>query len=56
MFPIAKMSEDPIYDVLVLNTSDDSDRPTAAAANLDVDAEHTFQALSPVHGGVALGG
>ena len=36
MFPIAKMSEDPIYDVLVLNTCDDSDRPTAAAANLDV--------------------
>ena len=61
LFLIAKMSQDSIDDVLVLNAAvrridDDSDRPTAAAANLDVDAEHTFQALSPDHGGVTLGG
>jgi len=49
------VSEDSIYDVLVLNTCDDSDRASAAAANLDVDAEHTFQTLSPGQGGVTLG-
>jgi hypothetical protein len=34
----------------------DPDRPTAAAANLDVDAEHMFQALSPCHRHMNLGG
>ncbi len=47
MFLITKMSQDVVYGVLVLNTCDDPDRPTAAAANFDVDAEHTFQALLP---------
>jgi len=50
------MSDDSIHDVLVLNTCDDSDRAPVAAAFPDVDTEGTFQALSPDHSGVALGG
>ena len=43
------MSEDSINDVLVLNTRDDPDRTAAAAANFNVDIEHTFQSLCPGH-------
>jgi len=50
------MSQYSIYDVPVLATCDDSDGPTAAAANLDVDAEHTFQALNPGHCDMTLDG
>jgi hypothetical protein len=32
VFRLAKMGQDPVDDVLVLNTSDDSDRSAAAAA------------------------
>ena len=56
--------QDPVDDVLVLDASDDFDRSTAATTDLDVDTEHTFQALGPGHtrqsgagsGGMALGG
>jgi hypothetical protein len=50
------VSEDSIYDVLVLNTGDDPDRSAATTTDLDVDGKNAFQALSPGHGGVALGG
>ena len=48
------MGQDLVADVLVLNTGNDPDRSTAAAADLDVDIEDTFQALSPGHRGVTL--
>ncbi len=37
LFRLAKMGQDPVDDVLVLNTSDDSDRSAAAAADFNVD-------------------
>ena len=54
MLLIAKMSQDFVYDVLLLNTRDDSDRSPAATANLDVDLENTLESLSPGHRRVTL--
>ena len=56
MLLISKMSQDFFYDVLLLNTRDDSDRSPAAAADLNVDTEHAFQSLGPGHRSVTLGG
>ena len=39
LFLLAKMSQDPVDDVLVLDTRDGSDRSTAAAADFDVYAD-----------------
>ena len=36
VFLALKMSQDPVDDVLVLNTSDDSDRSAAAAADFAI--------------------
>ena len=36
LFRLAKMGQDPVDDVLVLNTSDDSDRSAAAAADFAI--------------------
>ena len=44
------------YDVVVLDTSDDSDRSAAAAADFDVYIEYSLEPLSPGHGGMTLGG
>jgi hypothetical protein len=54
------MCQNSVDDILFFNTpvrriGNDSHRTTAAAADLDVDAEHTFQALSPGHRGMVLG-
>ena len=51
-----KMSQDSVYDVLVLNTCYDSDRSTAVAADLNVDTEHTSQSLGPGHRRMTLVG
>jgi len=56
IFLIAKMSQNLVYDVLVLNTRNVFDRSAAATADLYVNIENAFQALGPVHRGVALGG
>jgi hypothetical protein len=48
------MSQNSIDDVLVLDTRDDPDRSTAAAADFDVYVEYSLESLSPVHGGMAL--
>ena len=53
---IVKMSENLVDNVLVFNTGDDPDRSAATTTDLDVDGKNAFQALSPGHGGVALGG
>jgi hypothetical protein len=48
------MSQDPVDDVLILNTRNDPDRTTAAAANFSVDIEHALESLSPGHRRVTL--
>ncbi|MDG1683314.1 MAG: hypothetical protein P8H99_04150 [Luminiphilus sp.] len=48
------MSQDPVDDVLILNTSDDFDGHTAATTNFNVDIEYSLESLSPSHGGMAL--
>ena len=50
------MSQKPIDNVLILNTRDDSDRATAAAADVNVDIEYALESLGPGHCGMALGG
>ena len=47
LFLLAKMSQDPVDDVLLLDASDDFDSPPAATANLNVDIEHTLESLGP---------
>ena len=54
LFLFAKMSQDSVDDVLVLDTCDDSDRSAAAAADFDVYVEYSLESLSPGHGGMAL--
>jgi hypothetical protein len=49
------MSQDFVYDVLVFNTSNDTDRSTAATANFDIDIEHALEPLGPGHRGVTFG-
>ena len=47
------MSQDPVDNVLVLNTGDDLDRSTAMIANLDIDIdidiEDALESLGPGH-------
>ena len=47
MVLVAKMSLDFVDDELVLNTRNDPDRSTAAAAGLDVDIEDALEVLGP---------
>ena len=47
------MSQKPVDNVLVLNTGDDFDGPTAMAANLDIDIEDS---LAPGHCDVPFSG
>ena len=54
LFRLAKTGQDPVDDVLVLNTSDDSDRSAAEAADFNVDIEYSLESLGPGHGGMAL--
>lgn len=41
---------------MAFNAGDDPDRAIAAAINLDVDTEYTFQTRGLGHGNMALGG
>ena len=54
MFLALKMSQDPVDGVLVLNTSDDSDRSAAAAADFNVDIEYSLESLDPGHSRMTL--
>jgi len=56
LFFLAKMSQNSIYDVLVLNTGDDLYRSTAMAANLDIDIEYALESRGPGHRGVSFSG
>ena len=42
LFLLAKMSQDPVDDVLILNASDDFYRPAAVAADFDVYVEYSL--------------
>jgi hypothetical protein len=50
------MSQNSIDDALVLNTSNDLDCTTAAAANLNVYVEDSLEPLCPGHCRMSLGG
>ena len=56
LFFLAKMSQNSIYDVLILNTGDDLYRSTATAANLDIDIEYALESLGPGHRDVSFSG
>ena len=56
LFPIAKVSEDFIYDVLVLNTGDDLHRSTAATAKVNIDIEYALESLGSGHRDVSFSG
>ena len=51
---VAQVSQNLVYDFLVLDTRDDSDRSTAAAADFDVYVEYPLESLCAGHGGMAL--
>ena len=54
LFLPLEMSQNSIDYILVLNTSNDPDRTTAAAANLNVDIENSLESLGPGHCGMTL--
>lgn len=56
LFLALKMSQDPVDGVLLLDASDDFDRPTAATANLNVDIEDALESLGPGHRDVPFSG
>ena len=55
MFLTLKMNQDPVDNVLVLNTTDDPDRASTASTDLDVDIEYSLESLGPSHSSMALG-
>jgi len=56
LFLLAKMSQDPVDDVLILNARDDFDGPTAPTANLYIDTEYALEPLGPGHRGMPFSG
>jgi hypothetical protein len=54
LFRLAKMGQNSIDDVLVLNTSDDSDRAYTASTDLDVDIEYSLESSCSDHCCVTL--
>ena len=55
VFLALKMNQDPVDNVLVLNTTDDPDRASTASTDLDVDIEYSLESLGPSHSSMALG-
>ena len=49
LFLVAKMSQNVVYDFLVLDTRDDSDRSTAVAADFNIYVEYSLESLSSGH-------
>jgi hypothetical protein len=52
---LARMSQDSVDNVPVLNTGDDLYRSTAMSANLDIDIEYSLEPLGPGHCGMTVG-
>jgi hypothetical protein len=55
VFLALKVSQNPVDNVLVLNTTDDPDRASTASTDLDVDIEYSLESLGPSHSSMALG-
>ena len=49
LFLLAKMSQDSVDDVLILNASDDFDVPATATTNFNIDIEYALESLGPRH-------
>ena len=48
VFLLAKMSQEPVDDVLILNASDDFQRPATATADLNIDEKTRFRRWAQV--------
>jgi hypothetical protein len=55
LFLALGVSQNPVDNVLVLNTTDDPDRASTASTDLDVDIEYSLESLGPSHSSMALG-
>ena len=55
LFLALEVSQNPVDNVLVLNTTDDPDRAFTASTDLDVDIEYSLESLGPSHSSMALG-
>jgi hypothetical protein len=55
LFLALEVSQNPVDNVLVLNTTDDPDRASTASTDLDVDIEYSLESLGPSHSSMALG-
>ena len=49
LFLALEVSQNPVDNLLVLNTGDDFDGPTKAIANVSVDIEYSLESLGPGH-------
>ena len=56
VFLTLKMNQDPVDNVLVLNTTDDPDRASTASTDLDVDIEDALESLGSGHSDVPFSG
>ncbi|MDB2364414.1 hypothetical protein N9V98_00945 [Luminiphilus sp.] len=56
LLPLAKVSQDPVDDVLFLNASDDFDGPATATTNFHIDIEYALESLGPGHRGMPFNG
>ena len=54
LFRLAKMGQDPVDDLLVLNTSDDSDSASTASTDFNVDIEYSLESLGSGHSRMTL--
>jgi hypothetical protein len=48
------MGQDPVDDLLVLNTSDDSDSASTASTDFNVDIEYSLESLGSGHSRMTL--
>jgi hypothetical protein len=56
LFFLAKMSQNPVDNVLVLDAGDDFDGLTTAIANVNVDIEYALESMGPGHCDVSFSG
>jgi hypothetical protein len=54
LFLALEVSQNPVDNLLVLNTSDDPDRSAAASTDFNVDIEYSLESLGPGHSRMTL--
>jgi len=54
LFRLAKMGQNPVDDVLVLDTCNDSRRSTTATAHFNTDIEYSLESLGSGHSHMTL--